>query len=193
MRGGASDFVQKPWDDTRLLDKIGLYASRAKQERTDIEIARNVQQNLLGDSQNPSGRSRLCGPLPSCGRDRRRLFRLLPLKNDGLGVALADVSGKGISAALLMAHLQAGLHSRPELANEPHDLISALNAVFWESSPSEQYATLFYGVYKNNTLRYANAGHASPVLLRVDGSVETLESTGMPWGCFRFGGANRRQ
>ena len=184
MRGGASDFVQKPWDNTRLLDKIGLYASRAKQERTDIEIARNVQQNLLGDCRIPVAGLDYAGRCLPAGEIGGDYFDFLPLKNDGLGVALADVSGKGISAALLMAHLQAGLHSRPELANEPHDLISALNAVFWESSPSEQYATLFYGVYKNNTLRYANAGHASPVLLRVDGSVETLESTGMPVGMF---------
>ena len=56
--------------------------------------------------------------------------------------------------------------------------------VFWESSPPEQYATLFYGVYENGVLHYVNAGHASPVLLRADGSHETLESTGMPIGMF---------
>jgi phosphoserine phosphatase RsbU/P len=184
MRRGASDFVQKPWDNSRLLEKIGLYASQATQVRTDIEIARNVQQNLLGRCHTPvagldyAGR---CLPVGEIGGD---YFDFLPLKSGGLCAALADVSGKGISAALLMAHLQSGLHSRPELVTEPHDLISAMNRVFWESSPPEQYATLFYGVYESGVLHYVNAGHASPVLLRADGSHETLESTGMPVGMF---------
>jgi sigma-B regulation protein RsbU (phosphoserine phosphatase) len=58
--------------------------------------------------------------------------------------------------------------------------------VFWKSSPSEQFATVFYGVYnfESRTLRYVNAGHSAPVLLRADGTYDTLESTGMPVGIF---------
>jgi sigma-B regulation protein RsbU (phosphoserine phosphatase) len=184
MRRGASDFVQKPWDNARLLVKIGVYGSQAKRERTDIEIARNVQQNLLGRSgkQVPgldyAGR---CLPAGEIGGD---YFDFLHLDQGRLGVALADVSGKGISAALLMATLQAALRSRPELADKPRELIAAINQVFWNSSPSEQYSTLFYGLYDNGMLRYVNAGHASPVLLRTDGLFEKLESTGMPVGMF---------
>ena len=185
MRRGASDFVQKPWDNLRLLDKIDAYNSQAKRERTDMEIARNVQQNLLGrsgkeiDGLDYAGR---CLPAGDIGGD---YFDFVDLDNGRLGVALADVSGKGIGAALLMAHLQAGLRSRPELSDRPQKLIGAVNQVFWKSSPSEQYATMFYGVYERGTLRYVNAGHALPILLRAEPKPgSTLGSTGMPIGMF---------
>jgi sigma-B regulation protein RsbU (phosphoserine phosphatase) len=184
MRRGASDFVQKPWDNTRLLDKIDKYGSQARRARSDMEIARNVQQNLLGRSGKKiegldyAGR---CLPAGEIGGD---YFDFIDLDNGRLGVTLADVSGKGISAALLMAHLQAGLRSRPELAENPQELIGAVNQVFWRSSPAEQYATVFYGVYENGSLRYVNAGHASPIHLHPEREPSFLESTGMPVGMF---------
>jgi sigma-B regulation protein RsbU (phosphoserine phosphatase) len=192
MRSGASDFVQKPWDNARLLDKISTHASEAKRARTDIEIARNVQQNLLGRTRKQvpgldyAGR---CLPAGEIGGD---YYDFIHLEGGRLAVVLADVSGKGIGAALLMANLQAALHSRPELAEEPQKLIAAINQVFWKSSPPEQYATLFYGVYGNRTLRYVNAGHMPPVLLR-ESSQDTLDSTGTPVGMFPLWRGEERQ
>jgi sigma-B regulation protein RsbU (phosphoserine phosphatase) len=63
-------------------------------------------------------------------------------------------------------------------------LVDAINHVFWQSTSTEHYATLFYGVYERGSLRYVNAGHSAPVVLRADGSVEVLDSTGMPVGMF---------
>ena len=85
-----------------------------------------------------------------------------------------------------MAHLQAGIRSRGDLAFDPAQLISAVNDVFWRSSPTEQFATVFYGVYSaaSGTLIYVNAGHSAPVLLRASGPYGTLESSGMPVGMF---------
>jgi sigma-B regulation protein RsbU (phosphoserine phosphatase) len=90
-----------------------------------------------------------------------------------LGLVLADISGKGMSAALLMANLQASLQSH--YAQTPDDLprvLRAVNESFFESSATSRYATLFFGVYDEQraALRYANCGHP-PVLLASDGSI----------------------
>jgi sigma-B regulation protein RsbU (phosphoserine phosphatase) len=96
-----------------------------------------------------------------------------------LSFVLADVSGKGIPAALLMANLQATFRSRPadELAH-PATLLPIVNRLFFESTAPEFYATLFFGAYDDRTrvLRYVNCGHPPPVLVRADGTVEHLDA-----------------
>jgi phosphoserine phosphatase RsbU/P len=183
MRRGAIDFIEKPWDNTRLLAAIDRYGSHA---RSESEVARRIQQTLLGRSETRvpnldyAGRSL---PIGDIGGD---LYDFIDLSDGNLGIVLADVSGKGTGAALLMAHLQAGIRSRGNLAVDPASLISAVNDVFWRSSPAEQFATVFYGVYNSasGTLNYVNAGHSAPVLLRASGPYETLDSSGMPVGMF---------
>jgi serine phosphatase RsbU (regulator of sigma subunit) len=170
----------------RLLDVIDRYGSQGRQARADIDIARNVQQNLLGRAGKRiagldyAGK---CLPLGPIGGD---YFDFLDTGPGSLGVALADISGKGVAAALLMAHLNAGLRGHRDLTSDPLRLTECVNRVFWESSSSEQYATLFYGVYESEkrTLRYINGGHSAPVVLRARGSVESLDSTGLPVGMF---------
>jgi sigma-B regulation protein RsbU (phosphoserine phosphatase) len=85
-----------------------------------------------------------------------------------------------------MAHVQAALRSRLDLAGSPAALVESINRVFWQSSPTEQYATLCYAMYcpMDRVLKYVNAGHSAPVVIRVDGSSETLDSTGTPVGLF---------
>ena len=104
-----------------------------------------------------------------------------------LGFVLADISGKGISAALLMASLQASLRS--QYAQAPDDLprvLRAVNRTFFESTATSRYATLFFGIYDETTsrLRYANCGHPPPVLLGPDGSIDRLQPTGTVIGLF---------
>jgi serine phosphatase RsbU (regulator of sigma subunit) len=120
-------------------------------------------------------------------------FDFVSLAPDQFGLVLADISGKGISAALLMASLQANL--RAQYANAPHDLAQVLgtvNKIFFDSTASNHYATLFFGVYHETErrLRYANCGHLPPVLLRATGQVERLGVTApvvglfdVPWDC----------
>ena len=114
-------------------------------------------------------------------------FDFVSLAPDQFGLVLADISGKGISAALLMASLQANL--RAQYANAPHDLAQVLgtvNKIFFDSTASNHYATLFFGVYHETerTLRYANCGHLPPVLLRASGQVERLGVTAPVVGLF---------
>jgi sigma-B regulation protein RsbU (phosphoserine phosphatase) len=186
MRRGASDFVQKPWDNTQLLDVICRFGMQGRQSRSDIDIARSVQQNLQGRADKHVSSLDYAGQCLPIGHVGGDYFDFLDIGPETLGVALADVSGKGMSAALLMAHLQAALRSHCSLAGDPESLTARLNRIFWESSPCEQYATLFYGAYDgaSRKLRYVNAGHSAPVVLRASGTVDILDSTGLPVGMF---------
>src|SRR5258707_9158195 len=107
-------------------------------------------------------------------------YDYLDLGTGRLGIVLADISGKGIAAALLMANLQANLRSRYMVALEdPHQLLQSVNRLFFENTPEDSYATLFYADYDdaNHCLRYANCGHNPPLLLRANGEIERLGAT----------------
>jgi phosphoserine phosphatase RsbU/P len=194
MRRGACDFVQKPWDNTRLLDTIrkqseaALERAKAKRQATsELEIARNVQQKLF-----PHHWRRLatldyfgqCLPAREVSGD---YYDFLEVGESGLGFVLADVSGKGVAAALLMANLQACFRSQSrEALMHPAMMLQSVNKLFFESTAPEHYATLFFGTYdeRNRRMRYANCGHVPPFLRRADGSVERLDPTATVLGVF---------
>jgi serine phosphatase RsbU (regulator of sigma subunit) len=101
---------------------------------------------------------------------------------------IADISGKGIAAALLMANLQANLRSQCAIAlDEPERLLRSVNQLFYENTHDSAYATLFFAEYddKMRRLRYANCGHLAALLLRQDGCIERLESTCTVMGLFK--------
>jgi phosphoserine phosphatase RsbU/P len=115
-------------------------------------------------------------------------YDFLSLQGGRWGIAIGDVSGKGISAALIMASLQASLRAQ---ALHPHlhlsTLIGSVNRLVYESSPTHLFASLFYSEYEPATrmLKFVNAGHNPPVVVRPrNGSCEMfyLNSTGMPVG-----------
>jgi sigma-B regulation protein RsbU (phosphoserine phosphatase) len=194
MRRGACDFVQKPWDNARLLGTIKKQADEAvakmradRQVKSELEIARNVQQKLF-----PGQTRRLpsldyagqCVPAREVSGD---YYDFLDIGDSGLGFVLADVSGKGVAAALLMANLQACFRSQSQDAlRQPASMLRAVNKLFFESTPPEHYATLFFGNYddRNRRLRYVNCGHLPPILLRADGTVERLPGTATVLGVF---------
>jgi sigma-B regulation protein RsbU (phosphoserine phosphatase) len=96
-------------------------------------------------------------------------YDFLSLRADHWGIAIGDVCGKGISAALLMAKLQASLRARAMHSNsDPSTLIAEVDRLFRAASPGHLYASLFYAEYEAATrlLRYVNAGHNAPMVLR---------------------------
>jgi serine phosphatase RsbU (regulator of sigma subunit) len=114
-------------------------------------------------------------------------YDCLDLGPGRLGLVLADISGKGIPAALLMANLQASLRSRREQAwDDLPGLIESVNQLFCESTEHERYATLFFGCYDDagRVLRYVNCGHYPPVVVGAGDSVTRLESTTTVLGLF---------
>ncbi|HEV2205799.1 MAG TPA: PP2C family protein-serine/threonine phosphatase, partial [Candidatus Acidoferrales bacterium] len=111
----------------------------------------------------------------------------LPAASWHLAFVLADVSGKGIAGALLMANLQANLRSRYALAlDDLPRLLRSVNQLFLENTVDSSFATLFFAVYddRSREFEYANCGHSTPLLLRASGAIERLVSTSTVIGLF---------
>jgi sigma-B regulation protein RsbU (phosphoserine phosphatase) len=196
MRRGACDFIQKPWDNDRLLATLEKQARLAadrrasdRRNRNELEIAREVQQKLFPhetgrlETLDYAGR---CVPAREVGGD---YYDFLDLGAGSLGFLLADVSGKGTAAALLMANLQGCFRSQIDSgAHSPRALLRAVNKVFFESTPADQFATAFFACYNDATRRldYVNCGHLPPALVRSNGQIIRLEPTATVLGAFRL-------
>jgi catechol 2,3-dioxygenase-like lactoylglutathione lyase family enzyme len=157
---------------------------RAAQE---LEIAKQVQARLFPQML-PALRTLdyrgICIQAREVGGD---YYDFLDLGQQRLGLVIGDISGKGMAAALLMAHLQANLRSQCAIArDQPHRLLRSVNQIFYENTPDNAYATFFYAEYddKAGRLRYANCGHLAALLLRSDNTLERLDSTGTILGLF---------
>jgi len=154
----------------------------------ELEIAKEVQARLFPQTQ-PQLRTLdyagVCIQARQVGGD---YYDFLDLGPERLGLVIGDISGKGIAAALLMANLQANLRSQCVIAlDQPQRLLRAVNQLFCENTPDGAFATLFFAEYDDRArrLRYANCGHLCGLLLRSDGSVERLDSTGTVLGIFK--------
>jgi sigma-B regulation protein RsbU (phosphoserine phosphatase) len=155
---------------TVALERIWLLREIAEQERLkrELEIARMVQMGsfpVLPDNIHKLDMVATCIPALTVGGDYYDFISLRPGK---LAIALGDVSGKGISAALIMSSLQASLRSLAS-DDEGHigDLVSSVNKLLCRSTDSGKFATFFYCLYDEGagTLTYVNAGHEPPLLL----------------------------
>jgi sigma-B regulation protein RsbU (phosphoserine phosphatase) len=114
-------------------------------------------------------------------------YNFIRLKSDRLAVVVGDASGKGLAAALMIANVQSSLRTAALFTGD--DLAALLKVVNHQahaSSSEDRYATLFYGVFDGSTraLRYVNAGHNPPLVIRRDGSMHWLETGGAPVGLF---------
>ena len=106
----------------------------------------------------------------------------MPLANERLGLVVGDASGKGVAAALMIASVQSSLRTAALFMGEnPATLLKIVNLQAYASSLADRYATVFYGVFDRATraLRYVNAGHTPSIVLRSDGSIDTLETGGV--------------
>ena len=166
-------------------------AARLEAERRaaqELAIAKQVQTGLFPQtlpSMTTLDYSGICIQARQVGGD---YYDFLDLGGERLGLVLADISGKGIAAALLMANLQANLRSQCAIAaDQPGRFLEMANRLFYENSPDNAYATLFFAEYDNRgrRLRYANCGHLSALLLRKHGALERLDSTGTVLGLFQ--------
>ena len=185
MRRGASDFVQKPWDNARLLDTIRKQSKR--HEQSEMELARHVQQKLFPQKTIAMSTITYAGHCVPARVVSGDYYDFIEAGSGLLAFVLADVSGKGMAAALLMANLQASFRSQSNLTlGDPGALLNAVNKLFYDSTPAEHYATLFFGLYDDRLreLRYINCGHLAPVVLRANGDVERLDATATVLGLF---------
>lgn len=187
MRRGACDFVQKPWDNNRLLATIRKQAEPGRRRKSELEIAANVQQKLFPrkmrrlDTLDYAGH---CVPAREVGGD---YYDFLEIDNHTIGFVLGDVSGKGVPAALLMANLQACFRSQaPHALLRAAEVLTTVNRHFFDSTAAERFATLVFASYDDVTrkIRYVNCGHCPPLLLRASGQMEQLEPTAAILGAF---------
>jgi sigma-B regulation protein RsbU (phosphoserine phosphatase) len=165
-------------ENSQLTAAIASEIAQRERLNREVEIAREVQERLF-----PQNLPKIEG-LDYCGACRPALgvggdyydFLLLPGGN--FGIAIGDVSGKGIAAALLMASLQASLRGQAVVGTDNlAELISIVNRLVYDASAENRYATFFYSQYEPATRRlaYVNAGHNPPIILRpVNGKKEIL-------------------
>ena len=171
-------------ENAELFENLTAEVKQRERISREIEIAREVQERLFPQSCPVVPGVDLagyCRPAQAIGGDYYDYFVL----SDGrLALALGDISGKGISAALLMASLRASLRSIASLQQgDLASLIAHVNNLVYESSTSNRYATFFYAEYDpfTNLLTYVNAGHNPPYILRGAKTIP-LRATGMVVG-----------
>lgn len=183
MRNGVSDFVEKPWDNARLIATIraqvvsGRHLRRAQRLEND---ARDVQRRLLARAV-PDVPGYTVGVAwhfaEGLGGDA---YEMSALPGGRLGVAIADVCGKGTPAALVMASAQATLRDLMAIPLPPDEVCARLDRALAPRLAPDRFVSLAYVILdqRNHTLSYANAGHPPPLLLRADDGVERLPPGG---------------
>lgn len=161
--------------------EIALANDRLTQE---LATARAIQMRLLPGSQPVVAGFEVTGasiPSREIGGD---YYDFLVQGEDAIGIAIGDVSGKGMPAALLMSNLQASLHGQVLHAGTVASVVQRVNDLLVRSTDSHMFATFFYGVLETATGRFicTNAGHNPPLVLRRDGSLQRLTLGGLLLG-----------
>jgi sigma-B regulation protein RsbU (phosphoserine phosphatase) len=171
----------------RLAEQIADRLEAERRVAVELELAREVQTRLLPRRAPPLLTLDCAGDCVQARAVGGDYYDFLDLGGGQAALVLADIAGKGIAGALMMASLQANLRSQSGLAREDlRRLLRALNASLCETIAASRFATLFCGCYDDTTrrLRYANCGHNPPILLRSDDRVERLPATGTILGAF---------
>ena len=172
-----------------IIEKVMLHDQLIEKQRleTQLEVARQVQLELL-PARDPQVEgfdiSAYNFPTEEVSGD---YYDWVQIYDDQIGIVIADVSGKGVPAALLMAFLRASLRAASHIGYAPQVSMSKVNYLLWESIERNQFVTAFYGILDttNRTLAYSNAGHNPPMLIDVDGTAHFEERGGVPLGMFR--------
>jgi sigma-B regulation protein RsbU (phosphoserine phosphatase) len=159
------------WQMAFAIENAQLVKRKIEEERLrhELEMAAEVQKRLFPQSPPRSSTlelSGVCHPARWVGGD---YYDFIELDDGKVGIAVADVAGKGISAALLMSTVQALLRSQAQLANgNVTELVSSINNLLCNSTGLSSYVSFFYAQYddRNRLLAYVNAGHNPPLLVR---------------------------
>lgn len=192
MRRGARSFVQKPWEESTLLEIIDREVNEARAERRrdrrqerDFEEARLIQRGLL-----PTASPQIKGidvavswqPADGVGGD---CFDTIPFDN-AIGVSVADIAGKGLPAALLMSNLQAAVRAFAQDAAAPSSICASVNRLLCRNMAPGRFATFCYARIDAGAGRlvYSNAGHNPPLLVGRNGTLTPLNCGGMVLGVF---------
>ncbi|HSR67873.1 MAG TPA: SpoIIE family protein phosphatase [Acidobacteriota bacterium] len=211
IKEGATDFILKPWQNEKLIASVESAVARGRPRRErkrrnekggeadrdfeqELSYAAAVQRRLLPQKfphLETLESAAVCFPASGVGGD---YYDFIGLDNERLGIALGDVSGKGVSAALLMASLQGCLQSyAPQHVDSLDAMMADVNRLITTSTDSSRFVTFFYGLYDDyrRQLTYVNAGHLPPMVLRrgynpelEEKGLERLQAGGTVLGVF---------
>ena len=193
LQRGASDFIQKPWTNSQLIQKARDLIERAEQaRRVQVQIEEEqqesveIQRKLLSLKLPPQHGITVSGDSRSMRYVGGDYCHLTPLTPSKFAVSIADVAGKGVPGALLTASLRGLEKSVVTHDVHPQQLCSSLNEALTEIMPIGKFVSFFFAVIdtESHALCYSNAGHNPPILVRADGSALELRVGGGVLGLF---------
>jgi len=162
-------------ESIRLGEQIAERIEAERRAAQEMDFARQVQARLFPQKLPPLKTLEYMGTCIQARQVGGDYYDFLELRPGRLALVLADIAGKGVSGALLMANLQANLRSQYAMAlDDLPRLLKSVNQLFYANTTEGSYATLFFGDYDDASrrLRYANCGHLPPLLLRARGSAQ---------------------
>ncbi len=186
MKHGASDFIEKPWRNDSLLDKVGMLTQRVQQLRSSQRIsdheredAQQLQTRIVPRRHVVVEGIELFGESTPAGDVGGDYFGVWQPTSDSLHFCVADVSGKGTPGALIAAMLYASVTTLSASNDSPDLILGNVETILRNQLGEGHYVTIFYGVFnlKTHVLNFVNAGHCPPVLRSADGSIRSLSST----------------
>ena len=210
MQRGVGDFVEKPWENARLLEILGKQVALGRTRREarrleteqrlrndemvhelrkkdeEIEEARQIQQRFLPKEIPQIDGFEIAGAWQAARIVGGDYFDVMKFDERSLALCIADVAGKGIPAALMMSNLQATVRGFAGAAMSPRELCEKVNSSIARNIAADRFITFFYGLLDARTrrLQFSNAGHNPPVHLCQDGSHTRLREGGDVLGVF---------
>ncbi len=166
--------------------RLTMVEQAEKLMEVELGQASEIQQSLLPHEAPIYEGYDLAGYNLPCRTVGGDYYDFLPYQDGRLGLAVGDVSGKGLPAALLMSSLQARMHMLVETTPDPATAVTILNRNLAERCPAGKFITFFYGLLDTATgiLQFSNAGHNYPLLVRADARIEELSGSGLVMGIF---------
>lgn len=201
MKYGASDFIEKPWRNDSLVEKVQSLTRRVQQQRSSQRIsdyeredAQQLQTRIVPKRHIVAGGVELFGESQPAGVVGGDYFGVWQPEPDVLHFCVADVSGKGTPGALIAAMLYASVTTLSSSSNSAETIINNVEVILRDQLGEGHYVTIVYGVLdlKTHALEFVNAGHCPPILRRADGAMETLFPTRPVLGFMFDGGRSER-
>ena len=203
MHRGVRDFVQKPWENSRLLKILrtqveqGRNRKRNRQKaserreisrllQAELKEAHDIQRRLMAGETDRFAGFEIASSWQAARMIGGDYLAAFPLPGERAGLCVADVAGKGLPAALLMSHLHAALRTVATQHAEPRNVCAHLNHLMCGNLPPNKFISSFYGVLDvpRRMLQFTNAGHNPPLLVRGDGQTVRLTIGGKVLGAF---------
>jgi phosphoserine phosphatase RsbU/P len=174
-------------ESATVIENARLFRVARENERSqhELAVARTIQQGLLPRQLPKTDYFELKAVTMPCRTVGGDYYDVIPLPTGRYGITVADVSGKGLPAAMMAVTLQGVFSGFASADPGLEDLFGRVNTFLCERTPMDMYATVFYGVlHRSGLLNFVNAGHVPPLIIRSAGGVEALDFANFPLGMF---------